>query len=246
MEVIVIDGSSLDRTAQASEKFGANVITVSPQLERCTKKNLAAAKAKGEFIYFVDSDFELSSNVIERCVKACNDGADAVIVPERSVGNEGFWASCRQLEILTCEGDDYIEAPRFFRRQTFFESKGFDEHLIFGEEDDLNLRIRALGCKVARIKAPLFHHEGPLKQVFLRKYYYGQTMSLYLKKQRSNAVAQFNPFRPGWIKNKHLIMKDPTHATGMFIERAIQSIMAGLGLVASLTSEKKLPQKQRY
>jgi glycosyltransferase involved in cell wall biosynthesis len=236
MEILIADGGSEDGTISIAEKYGSKVLLLPPAMERTAKKNAASRETKGRYLYFADSDFELTNKVIEKCVQACESGYDAIIVPERAVTGKGFWGKCRELDILTYEGDDNAESPRFFRREVFFDSGGFDENLVFGEENDLNTRIRSLGHNVGRISDPLYHHEGPLSAVVIRKFYYGKSSLRYIRKRRVVAVKQFNPVRQGWMKNRRLLFQDPVHAIGMVIEKSAQYIAALLGMLAGVLS----------
>lgn len=234
IEIIVADSASRDGTPLVAEKYGAKVFQRPPDAERTAKKNFAAKHANGDCLYFVDSDFQLTSKVVESCIEICKRGIDAVIVPERVAPRNGFWEKCRQLEIITYEGDDAVESPRFFKREVFERAGGFDESLIFGEENDLNVRVRSLGYKVGRTPEILYHHEGPVSKVILRKFYYGKTSLSYIGKKKSVALAQFSFVRIGWIKNRKLLARDPLHATGMVVQKFAQYLAAGLGLIVCL------------
>jgi len=56
-------------------------------------------KAKGKYVLFVDSDMELSKDVVEECVELAekNNKVGGIIIPERFVG-DGFWVRVRDFE----------------------------------------------------------------------------------------------------------------------------------------------------
>jgi len=138
VEVVVVDNCSMDDTAQIAKKFGTKVLLLAS--ERSYARNLGAKEARGDFIFFVDSDMELTPTVIEECVATCiNEDTDAVIIPEVSVG-EGFLAECRKMEKETSVGDKFSEAPRFFRKEVFNSVGGYDENLVSGEDFDFGTR----------------------------------------------------------------------------------------------------------
>ena len=222
LEVIVADSASHDGTPEIARLLGASVVEFGEDIERTAKKNYSARLGTGSYLYFVDSDFELTPGVIGECVKMCQNEADAVIVPERVWGNQGFWSRCRQLEVLSYEGDDNVESPRFFRREAFLSVGGFDSSLIFGEENDLAVKIRESGLRVKRAKAFVFHHEGSVVSVIVRKFYYGRTAHLYFRKRGWIAVKQFGPVRVGWIRNKQLIARHPIYTIGFLLLKLSQ------------------------
>ena len=229
-EIIIADGESQDGTGSIAERYGVRILKMPGFLERTAKKNLAAKQSKGDFLYFVDADFELTHTVIEKCLQTCQGGADGIIVPERVAWRPGFWSECRRFEILSYNGDYWVESPRFFRREVFFRAGGFDEALVFGEENDLCLKVRNSGGRIARISAYLYHHEGPIRSVIMRKFYYGKTSIAYLRKQKGTALAQFSPIRISWLANRRLLARDPLHAVGMLVQKFVQYLAAGIGL----------------
>src|SRR5439155_24891828 len=96
--------------------------------------------ASGNFLLLIDSDMVLQPQIVDECLSAVLRGAQAVIVPEVSIG-EGYWSACKALERSCYVGDDAIEAPRFVQRQIFADVNGFDEELTGGEDWDLAARI---------------------------------------------------------------------------------------------------------
>lgn len=231
IELIVADGSSIDSTLVIAKKYGALVLIFPSTIERTEKKNQAAHFSRGKYLYFIDSDNVLSPKVIEKCCEACNKGADAVIISERIVGESGFWAKCRELEIEMYDGDNNVESAHFFKREIFFDAGKFDENLVFGEENDLTVRVRNTGARIVRITELLYHYEGPLKSVIMRKLYYGSTSPNYIRKSPRNALSQFSFIRIGWIMNRRKMMKNPAYAFGMIIQKGVQYLAAMIGLM---------------
>jgi len=217
VEVIVVDNYSRDKTREIAKKYGARIILC--RAGRSKARNIGANLARGEFIFSIDSDMELTPNVINECIrKVLVKGFDAVIIPEISVG-EGFWAKCRSLEKMCYIGDDLIEAARFFKREVFEEVGGYDNKLVFGEDWDLSQRIRKAGYKIGRIKAFIKHNEGrlSLRRVILKKRYYGRTLKYYRLKHPNEAKWQLALIRPAFIRNWRKLITDPLHTIGMLI-----------------------------
>jgi len=159
IEIIVVDNYSTDKTYEIAQKY-ARVFFKGP--ERSSQRNLGSRNAFGDYLFFIDSDMELTPKVVEDCIKeALEKEVHAIIVPEVSVG-EGFWTKCKALERSCYVGDASIEAARFFKKDIFLELGSYDEELIGPEDWDLNQRFRNRGFKIARINAFIQHHEGKL------------------------------------------------------------------------------------
>lgn len=243
IEIIIVDGSSVDGTREVAEKYNAIILTTPYEVERTVKKNIAAHKADGFYLYFIDSDFELTPRIVENCVKACDHYYDAIIIPEMVISSKGFWGKCRELEELMYHGDDNVESPRFFRKDVFYRAGGFDETLIFGEENDLNVKIRSLDFRIGRINNYLYHHEGSLTSLILRKFYYGRSAFRYIKKRKKLALLQFSPIRFGWIRHKRLLLSNPLYAMGMIFQKSVQYMATIFGLIVDLAENRGKHQR---
>lgn len=221
VEVIVVDNHSADKTREIAKRYGARI--VESRAKRSEARNIGARKATGELVFFVDSDMELTPNVVDECVAKVESGFDAVIIPEISVG-EGFWAKCRALEKACYVGDDAIEASRLFRRRVFEKIGGYDVELEAGEDWDLNRRTIRSGYRIGRIRAPIKHDEGrlSLRGTMLKKHYYGKTLEHYQSKNPREAKQQFSLIRPALVRNWRELTKDPIHALGMLTMKACE------------------------
>lgn len=62
-EVIIIDDQSEDRTAEISQKLGAKVFKHNFDGDFSKQRNFGLAKAKGEWVLFVDADERISSTL---------------------------------------------------------------------------------------------------------------------------------------------------------------------------------------
>jgi len=241
LEIIVVDSNSRDGTPQVARTYGAKLLNVTA--ERTKAKNFGATYAKGSYLFFVDSDIELTEKMIEDCVKACEEGFDAVIVGERIVG-DGFWTKCRSLERAAYIGDDLVESPTFFRRQVFIDSGGYDENLVFGEEADLHQRICALGFRIGRIPTLVLHHEGSFTRVVQRKYYYGKSSSAYIRRYGILAITQFSPYRFFRARTVQLLVKRPPWVLAILLSKTIEYIAGALGLIAGFLESK--PHRRQF
>ena len=123
LELIVVDNNSTDGTADIARRYTKQVLNKPP--ERSVQRNFGVARARGQYVAIIDSDMELEPEVIAACVAGVQNNSKAVaaIIPEESFG-QGFWAQCKRLERSFYVGVDWIEAARFFDRQTYMAAGG--------------------------------------------------------------------------------------------------------------------------
>lgn len=231
-EIIVVDAFSTDGTDKISEKHGAIVIEI--KMGRSEARNVGVEEANGDLILSLDSDMELTPWVIEECVKKTKEGYDSIIIPEESVG-KGFWAECKALEKSLYVGDDLIEASRFFRREVFEAVGGYDTELEFGEDWDLNNRIKKSGFPIGRINTFIKHHKGKFRlwKTIKKKYQYGKTLKRYEKKHPNEARRQLKLIRPAFIKNWKKLARVPIPALGMLFMKVCEFGAAWIGYFLS-------------
>jgi glycosyltransferase involved in cell wall biosynthesis len=230
VEIVIIDAHSADATRRIAGTYGAKVI--GSDAKRSEARNLGAKKSRGAFLFFVDADNELTPNVVSDCVSEAREGANAVIVPEFSVG-QGFWARCKSLEKRCYVNDKNIEAPRFFRKKDFIEVGGFDVTLEAGEDWDLSLRFRRIGAKIGRSAAPIKHYEGSLSlfQTMRKKYVYGKSIIRYQRKNPREALVQLQLMRPSFFQSSCVSNEGSIIFTGMILMKACEFAAGGFGML---------------
>ena len=118
------------------------------------------------FIQFIDGDCSLDSIWLGEALAAINQDDRLAVVfgrrreryPERSFYN----GQCDREwdvpigETLSCGGD------AFMRVTALHQVRGYNDHLIAGEEPDLCLRMRSLGWRVRRIKPEMTKHDAAI------------------------------------------------------------------------------------
>ncbi len=231
IEIIIVDKFSTDKTKEIAHQHGAVVIDSASSMSEA--RNVGAKKSKGEFILSVDADMELTPSVVEEAVKNSEE-YDSLIIPEMSFG-EGFWAKCKALEKECYLGDDTMESARFFKKGVFYTVKGYDDNLLFGEDKDMDIRIREEGFKVGRIEAQIRHNEGRLSlwNTMKKKYNYGKTLHLYKNKHKSKAKKQFALIRPAFVGNWNKLINNPTYAFSMFFMKFCEACATIAGLMST-------------
>lgn len=185
-QVVVVDNHSSDSTVAIAQALADRVLVTGP--ERSAQRNAGAAVLTTDLLGFVDSDMTLAPEVVEEVVWAAGAGAEAIIVPERTVG-VGYWAAVRSFERSFYVGDDHVEAARFYSRSLFVALAGFDEELDAAEDWDLSIRARAV-ARFARTTAGIEHHEGRVTYLGAcsKKGGYAQGMAKFRTKQGSSVV----------------------------------------------------------
>jgi GT2 family glycosyltransferase len=184
---------------------------------------------------FIDSDMVLERSVVSECVRAAEDGAQSVVIPEQSFG-EGYWTRCKALERACYVGDNTIESARFFTRAAFDRVGGFDEEIVAGPEDwDIHERVRANGARVGRTVALIWHDEGRLRlrDTLATKFYYGKSAAVYMQKHRGAARKQARLLRPAFLRNWRMLARRPHVAAGMFTMKALELAAGAMGLLSA-------------
>jgi len=188
--------------------------------------------AKGQYQLHLDVDMVLSPNVLRSCldeIKRC----DAIIIPEISFGI-GFWAKVRAFERSFYIGDDTVESARFFKSIVYNKVKGHNVDMVFSEDKDLDLRVRAAGFKISRIKEPIYHNEGILRlsNDLKKKFFYGKTAHVFVSLNTRHALRQANVlFRPAFFRQWKRLLKNPLLSISMFILKFLEVIATLLGFI---------------
>jgi glycosyltransferase involved in cell wall biosynthesis len=231
IEIIVVDNYSSDKTQEIAKRY-AKVYLVGP--ERSTQRNFGVQNSSGKYLLLVDSDTFLTSTVVKECVYTVKrHRAQGAIIPQRSIGN-GFWAMCKVLEKSLYIGDELIESVHFIERKTFLALGGYDERIAGGGEDwDLPIKMRKSEYRIVRVKSLIFHDEGSLKlsQSIQKKYYYGKTMPIYIRKNPKLAFKQLNIVRPAFLRNWRLLVSDPLHVVGLIIVKLCEFSAGAVGVL---------------
>ncbi|HKR82019.1 MAG TPA: glycosyltransferase [Candidatus Saccharimonadales bacterium] len=242
IELIVVDNNSTDDTKEIARHYTKHVFNKGP--ERSAQRNYAIQKAKGEYVLIIDSDMELSGEVVESCVEMVQANADfkALIIPEKSFG-EGYWARCKSLERSYYVGVDSIEAARFFDKNLYQKVGGYNETMTGGEDWDFTNRIRKV-ARVGRSQAYIYHNEGRLYfgKTLKKMYYYGSHAAEYFAENptqsivadQSGPLARFKLFfsKPGKL------FRNPFVSVGMLTLKTAEYGAGGLGFFKAKRGKK--------
>jgi glycosyltransferase involved in cell wall biosynthesis len=238
VELVVVDNGSTDGTREIADRFANVVLDAGP--ERSAQRNRGVAASSGEYVLIVDSDMILLPRVVAQCVAlAASDRADAIVVPERSIG-DGFLARAKALERSCYLGDTAIEAARFFTREGFDRYGGYDESLTGGEDWDLPARMQET-ARAGRIDEMILHQERDLRLVSLlrKKYYYGKGVYHYARRHPDLAKRQLTPFRRAFVRNWRTLADAPLLSAAMLGMKAAEFAAVGLGMLSEATDRSR-------
>jgi len=180
-EIIVVDNNSTDRTKKIASRYTQTVFNHGP--ERSAQRNFGAKRSSGRYVLFIDSDMELSEDVIKACVETLerNNNRVGIYIPEIIAGNS-LWSKVRTFERSFYNATS-IDAVRCVTRDAFEKVSGFDENLTGPEDWDFDKRIRQVG-KTGIIREPIVHHEEAvtIKSYLSKKIYYSSDFKKYILK----------------------------------------------------------------
>lgn len=244
IELIVVDNHSKDATLDIAHRFTKHVFTKGP--ERSAQRNYGVDKARGEFVCIIDSDMQLSPEVIGECVSAVREQPElkGIIIPEQSFG-EGFWAACKQLERSFYVGVEWMEAARFFDTTTYRKLGGYDSSLVSGEDWDLSQRVAA-SAPLGRVGALIYHDEGRLKlgRTLSKKYYYAKLIARYLSKRdhvdhvskQTSVLGRYVLF----FRQPFKLFRRPHIGVGMLLMKTLEFGAGALGMLAAKTNKNEV------
>lgn len=229
VELIVIDNYSTDGTWEVAAGLADVAVQAGP--ERSAQRNLGTRLATGEWVLWIDADMVLPSDIVERAMdKALADGADAVFVPENTIG-DGYWMRCRALERSCCVEEILVQSPRLIRRRYLQESGGFLESLAGTEDAELRSRMIAGGCTLSWIPDEIVHDEGHLtfSGVLAKRYYYGLGLKQYRLKHPGALTGQAGAAVSAYLKHWRRLAAHPVVAAGVVAMRAGEFVAYGVG-----------------
>ncbi len=211
-EVVVVDGSSQDRTVEAAQAFYSKLPTlkviVSEKAGLPLQRNLGAKATNGEWLVFIDADSTLLPYFIERIEWFIEKRQPMLFTswfrPDSETSGDALFTLIANSFV---EGSIYFHRPiapgplTAVRRKVFELVGGYNESLTFGEDYDLTQRITARGVDLQILRETLYElslrrvrREGKLR--FMRLYAKA-SMRVLLTKRNLNHV-------PSYIMGGHL------------------------------------------
>lgn len=211
-EVIVVDGSSTDRTVEVARAFTAQLpelkVIVSEQAGLPLQRNLGAKIATGEWLVFIDADSVLLPYFMERLEWFIEDRKPTLFTswfrPDSEVSGDALFTLIANTFV---EGSIYFHRPiapgplTALSREAFDLVGGYDESLTFGEDYDLTRRLTDQGVRLQIIRETLYilslrriRREGKFR--FIRTYAKGSLLVLLTKRNLRSV--------PSYVMGGHL------------------------------------------
>ena len=231
LEVIVVDNRSTDGTSDIAQQLADVIIDAGP--ERSAQRNAGIKAARGEYVMILDADMVLQPDVVSSSIAAATAGAGAVAIPERSFG-EGFWSACKIFERSFYEDDALVAAARFFRRDRVLALGGYDESLTGPEDWDMSMRA-AGPVGIVFAKTMILHDEGKqsLRNLYLKKYYYGRSMPAFVRKHGAEALKRISPLRGSLLRGAGRMLRHPVLTAGLVTMKSAELVGGVFGTLSA-------------
>ena len=145
-EIIVVDDSSTDQTADIAVEHGARVVRVQHRQIAATR-NAGALQAHGDVLFFVDADTLITEAVVKAALQSIQSGAVGGGCRFRFDGRIPLYA--RVLEAVTVRLYRFVGIAAgcflFCTREAFASVNGFNAQLYAAEEGAMSLALRRQG-----------------------------------------------------------------------------------------------------
>lgn len=189
INIIVVDGNSIDKTVKVAKRYGATVLFEPKNLPKPVNNRLGLAKNIGldhsttEFVGFLDSDVIVpetwAEDMIEKlsfyfkagaitsgCVQEYSNEEELAMLKVMQIGSNSHARTFKKATLI-----DSVQAYNsVYRRKAIDEVGGFDERLQGCEDWELNNRIRKAGWYFVGIpKSPVHHKPRSSQKKFLKE-----------------------------------------------------------------------------
>lgn len=173
-EVILADSLSTDRTVEFAARYPVRIVQLTDPADRCcgVGAELGYRVAKGEFLYILDGDMELTPGFLEEAIAIMETKPEVVgvggRVEELNVVNAEFRGRAQRPPAHMSPGlVDRLNGGGLYRR-TAIDAAGYltNRNLHAFEEYELAIRLRHLGGTLMRLDRPSLRHYGHTDESF--------------------------------------------------------------------------------
>lgn len=237
IEIVTMDSYSKDRTQEIAKSFGAKIVTAS---SLALAREAGVNGSSGKYILILDSDQVLTPDLIELCVKACEeDKFDAVTLFERSLILKNTFAekviAYDKWLFHSLHDDDPIHGtaiPRFFKTEHLRRLDFKNNPPITFEHSMIHNEVVKMGAKVKFVDAFVYHHETPtFRDVFKKFKRYGY---YYLPALKKDAGLVFHHSLPRRSYFTFKAFKNPILLLGLFYIYFVKGMATAAGIISYL------------
>jgi GT2 family glycosyltransferase len=196
-EVIVVDNGSTDRTLEIAHSFSRQLSISTFQqsgVHISALRNLGAAASKGEILAFLDADCMVPEDWLERAFGQLHSETAGVVGSYYAIPSGSRWVARTWYGAGHPPKDGNVayvpSGDMLVRRSTFFQLRGFDEHLETSEDCEFCLRARKAGLLVHAVAGLAVIHLGTPQTLgqFYRKHLWHGTHVAKVYFQNKQAV----------------------------------------------------------
>lgn len=239
-EIIVNDDvTSTDKLELLVQKY----VTTYQMPVKYYRENISMAQGRssgvlhsdGDFVLHLDSDMQVTPNLLSECVDAIKSNKNAaIVIPEKSIGSS-FWAKVKALEKSMYEGISQMESARFMSRRIYDIIGGHDNSLVFSEDKDLDIRLRQNDISIISTTNFLIHNEGSIRlfNTLKKKLNYSATSTLFATKHPKQFRWQANIVNRYiiYLKNWRTLYIHPILYLCLFILKFLEYLFSFYGIV---------------
>lgn len=157
-EVIVSEGKSLDKTREKASEFKDKLdikIHDSDKRHLAYQRNFGAKKAKGNYLFFLDADFTLEKDFIEKVYKFLEKKEADFLVPYGHPDRNAFLKAYFVLMNVSSNASRFIlrkpittVSAAIIKTELFNRLGGYDELVKFAEDQEILQRAHKHKAKI--------------------------------------------------------------------------------------------------
>lgn len=240
IQIVIVDSHSKDNTPEIAHEFGTRVFTADNLAEA---RHVGVKNSNGKYIFLVDSDQILDKNVVEECVKACEEeDFDGVTLFECSKVTKNTFVErviAYDKWLFHSLHDDHpihgTAIPRFFKAEFLKKIDFLKNPPITFEHSIIHNEIIKMGARIKFIDAYIYHYETvTFKDVFRKFRRYGFYYIPALKTDKILVMGHSLP-RRSYFHIKAL--NNPILLLGLFSLYFIKGLAAFFGIFLYLINK---------
>ena len=175
-EIIIIDNNSSDNTCKILNGFGKKIHLIENKVNVGFSKacNQGFQASKGKFLFFLNPDTIYVNKTLDYLLDSLKSDSSTGIIAPRIKNFDGSFeqnvsyrypGKKKYTHKLFAElpGDicSVLGAAFLIKREIFIKLSGFDENFfLYGEDQDICLRVRKLGYKIKLCENSAVYHSG--------------------------------------------------------------------------------------